>query len=259
MLAVGALVVAGVAVYSLRHCSREQQRKHLAAFVLMLLATVFWSLFAQAGSSLTAMTDRMVDRSVFGFEIKTSQFQSLNAVFILLFGPLIGGTWRALALLGRDPSTVTKFALGLAQGGLAFLVLVVALATTRPGGMINVAWLVATYFLLTTGELCISPIGLSAMTKLAAPAIAGLMMGAWFMATAGAGYIGSLIARLTIVAMPAGGQADLASSSHAYASTFLMLFLVAIAVAGGALLPALTRTLKGAAPVSVQTGGHRDA
>jgi len=174
----------------------ERHRLFVAA-TLILFSVLFWALFEQAGSSLNLFADRSVDRVLFGYELPASVFQSFNAFFIFLLAPVYSILWTRLAASGREPSTPVKFALALFQVGLGFLVLAFGARLASEGQGVGMIWLVLIYLLHTTGELCLSPVGLSMITKLSVPRIVGMMMGVWFLASAGANFIASKIAQLT--------------------------------------------------------------
>jgi POT family proton-dependent oligopeptide transporter len=156
--------------------------------VCFLASAVFWSGFEQAGSSMNLFADRLTDRVFFGWEMPASWLQSVNALFIILLAPVFSAIW--LYLGSRSPSIPAKFAYGLVQLGLGFLVMAWASLYTGNGNLVSPNWLVVTYFLHTTGELCLSPVGLSSITKLSPPRFVGQMMGIWFMGAA----LGNLIA-----------------------------------------------------------------
>ena len=165
-----------------------------AILVLLMAAAVFWSGFEQAGSSLNLFADRYTDRSVsaFRFEIPTGWFQALNPIFIIALAPLFASLWVRLAQRNLDLSIPGKFVAGLFQLALGFLVIAGAARIAVAGGKAQAGWLIATYLLHTTGEICLSPVGLSAVTKLAPPRFVGQMMGMWFLATS----LGNLMAGL---------------------------------------------------------------
>jgi POT family proton-dependent oligopeptide transporter len=165
--------------------------------VLTLFSVVFWAFFEQAGTSLSLFADRNVDRTVFGYLIPASQFQSVNPLFILLFAPVFSGLWLYLERHRMDPNTPLKFGFGIVQLGLGFVALYVGALGSRATGVVPWFWLVLGYFLHSTGELCLSPIGLSMITKLSPKRITGMMMGVWFLSSAFAQYVASLIAQLT--------------------------------------------------------------
>jgi POT family proton-dependent oligopeptide transporter len=172
--------------------SLEKQKVVVIGF-LFLFAAMFWSGFEQAGSSLNLFADRYTDREIFGWLMPASWFQSINAFFIIAMAPVVGMIWVALANAGRELAMPYKFGLGLIQLGLGFLVMVFAAKMAFANEMgAGPGWLVLTYFLHTMGELCLSPVGLSSVTKLSPKRLVGQMMGIWFMASA----LGNLIAGL---------------------------------------------------------------
>ncbi|MBN11384.1 MAG: MFS transporter [Opitutaceae bacterium] len=169
------------------------ERSHtLVIVVLFITSAVFWSGFEQAGSSLNLFADRYTDRMVFGFEIPASWFQSLNPFYIVVLAPVFAAVWVKLAKRQLDPSMPGKFAIGLLILGLGFLVMVVAAKIVVAGNQAAPYWLILTYLLHTMGELCLSPVGLSSVTKLAPKRFVGQMMGIWFLATS----LGNLLAGL---------------------------------------------------------------
>ena len=168
-----------------------------AAMFLIIGSILFWALFEQAGSSLNLLTDRHVDRSILGWEPKASQFQSLNAIYIVLLAPLFAWLWTSMGRRGIEPSAPAKFGLAIVQLGLGFLVLVAGAASVGSGAMIPVLFIFLIYLLHTTGELCLSPVGLSAMNRLAPAHMASLIMGTWFFASATGNFVAGLIAGAT--------------------------------------------------------------
>jgi POT family proton-dependent oligopeptide transporter len=247
LYAVGALVL--VALLKLTVQSEPVARQRLGVILVLLPFTVvFWAFFEQAGSSLTLFTDRNVDRLAFGTEIPASQFQGVNPAMIIAFAPLFAWLWLRLARRGLEPSTPFKFALGIAQLGLGFLVLQIGAATGDAQGRSPMGWLVGGYFLMTTGELCLSPVGLSMVTKLAPRGQVGLLMGAWFLATAFSQHAAGLIAQLTGGAGGEGGEQLVpAESIKIYGAVFGQIGWVALAsaVACLALVPLLKRWMHG--------------
>lgn len=193
----GGLMLLIILIYSFTRCTPIERDRMLVIAALVGFSVVFWSLFEQAGSSLNLFADRFVDRQVFDSEIPASVFQSINPFFIFLLAPLFSLFWVWLAARNLEPSTPVKFALAIFQVGLGFLVLVYGATQAESATSIGLWWLVLIYLLHTSGELCLSPVGLSAVTKLSVPRVVGMMMGVWFLASAGAGYIAGEIARLT--------------------------------------------------------------
>jgi POT family proton-dependent oligopeptide transporter len=168
------------------------QKRLMVIYWLFLLAAVFWAGFEQAGSSMNLFAERDTDRFIFGWEMPTGWLQNVNPFFVIVLAPVFGSMWTWLAYRDRNPSTPRKFALGLMGLTAGMLVLAWGASYAADGTRVSMAWLVVTYFFFTCGELALSPIGLSAMTKLAPDGRLGQMMGIWFIAVA----LGSLVAGL---------------------------------------------------------------
>lgn len=191
------LAAAWLVWFCVREVSVKVREQLYAAVSMVLLSVVFFLCFEQSGSSMNLFADRLVDREFMGMTIPASMFQSLNAIFIIMLAPVFAWLWRVLASRGWEPSTPMKFFLGLLQVGLGFGALIMGLQSAD-SGQVAMWWLVLAYLLHTTGELCLSPIGLSMITKLSAPRIAGLMMGVWFLGSAAAEFIAALLAGTAI-------------------------------------------------------------
>ena len=179
----------------------EEKKRVVIIILLFIFAAIFWSAFEQAPTSLNLFARDYTNRVVFGWEMPTLWLQAANSVFVILLAPVFALVWLALGRRGKDPSSVAKFAWGLAFAGLGFVVMYFAAnVVLNGGGNVRVSpwWLVFSYFLQTLGELSLSPVGLSSMTKLAPFKFKGQMMGVWFMAAA----LGNLIAGLV------GGRVD---------------------------------------------------
>lgn len=179
-----------VYIFLFGQLSHDERRRVAMIPVLFVGATVFWSGFEQAGSSMNLFAERLTDRTVFGMEAPATWLQSVNPLFIILLAPIFGSLWVRLG--SKNPSIPAKFAYGLLLLGLGFLVLAWGSAFTTDGTLVSPMWLIVTYFFHTTGELCLSPVGLSSITKLAPKRLVGQMMGIWFMAAA----LGNLLAGL---------------------------------------------------------------
>ena len=171
----------------------EERDRIFAAMFLILTSIVFWALFEQAGSSLNLFTDRHVDRG----GVPASTFQSINAIYIILLAPLFAIAWQFLGRKGLEPSAPFKFGLGVVQVGLGFLVLVWGANSVGMDAAVPVIFIFLIYLLHTTGELCLSPVGLSAMNRLAPAHMASLIMGTWFFASATGNFAAGLIASAT--------------------------------------------------------------
>ena len=190
----GAALVAYVLFTAVVKLPREDRDRIFAAMFLILGSILFWALFEQAGSSLNLFTDRSVDRNIFGWNVPASMFQSINSIYIVTLAPLFAILWLALAKRGLEPSAPAKFGLAMLQLGLGFLVLVWGAV---PDGLTPVIFIFLIYLLHTTGELCLSPVGLSAMNRLAPAHMASLIMGMWFFASATGNFAAGLIASAT--------------------------------------------------------------
>lgn len=192
------LMVSGVAMlaytlYEAFKLPKEPRERIFAILFLIALNPIFWGLFEQAGGSLSLYTDKFVDRG----GVPTSLFQSINPIYIVLFGPIFAGLWAWLGKKGLEPSAPAKFALALAQVGLGFLVFVWGAGTGDPAVMTSVVFVFLIYMLHTTGELCLSPVGLSAMTRLAPLHLGSFIMGAWFYMTAVGNFVAGKIGEAT--------------------------------------------------------------
>jgi POT family proton-dependent oligopeptide transporter len=189
------LMVAYILWEAFGKMERIGRDRMLAMLFLLVINPVFWGLYEQTGSSLNLFTDRYADRVMLGFAVPASVFQSVNAAYILIFGPVMAGLWIWLAKRGWEPSTAAKFGIAIALVGAGFLVLIAG--TGRPGTLTPVLFIFLLYLFHTIGELCLSPVGLSAMSKLAPSRMIGLMMGTWFLAMALGEYAAGLISAAT--------------------------------------------------------------
>ncbi len=243
----GIIVVGGVLIFSIVSCERVERDRMLAALALTAFSVLFWSLFEQAGSSLNLFTDRNVGRMLFGYEIPASMFQSLNPIFIIMLAPFFSALWIRWARRKVEPSTPVKFGLGLLQAGLGFLALVLGARFAGAEFTVGIEWLVLAYFLHTTGELCLSPVGLSMITKLSVHRVVGMMMGVWFLSNSAANYIAGLIASVTSTNTVGGAVTDPAQSLANYIDVFQFIGIVGI-VTGVVVLglsPVMRRAMHG--------------
>ncbi len=173
----------------IRHLKGEEFRRVIVIFILFVFSILFWMTYEQAGSSLTLFADRLTKTTIFGWTYPSSWFQSVPAIFVIIFAPIIGAVWQKLG--NRQPSSPGKFTIGLFFAGIAFVVIAFA-ATLAAGGRVSPMWLVLVYFLQTIGELCLSPVGLSTVTKLSPQRMVGLMLGVWFLSISIGSYIAGL-------------------------------------------------------------------
>jgi len=183
-----------VALFTIGKWSAEEKKRLVVILVLFIASTIFWAGFEQAGSTLNLFAKNNTDNVLLGFRFDASWLQSPQAFFIVVFAPVFAWLWVKLGR--RDPSSPAKFALGLLCMGLGFAVLVPAAGMTAGGAKVGPLWLIVTYLLHTFGELCLSPVGLSAYTRLAPARVASLMMGVWFLSISVGDYVGGRIAGL---------------------------------------------------------------
>jgi len=207
---------------------RDETTRTGVILVLFVFSAIFWSAYEQAPTSLNLFARDFTDRHIFGWEMPTLWLQSATPFFVIALSPVFAAVWLALAKRGIDLSSPTKFAFALFAAGLSYLIMVSAtnhvIAGGGVGARVSVLWLLVTYFLQVIGELALSPVGLSSVTKLAPPRFIGQMMGVWFMSIA----LGNLVAGLL------GGQVDpekLASMPLLFQRTAVTLFIAAALLA----------------------------
>jgi POT family proton-dependent oligopeptide transporter len=192
------LVIVSVGIFAWlllgRGWSAIERKRSGAILVLFVASSVFWAAYEQAGSSLSLFAERSTNRVVLGFDFPASWFQFVPAAFVMILAPIFAWLW--IALRQHEPSSPTKFTLALIFGGIAFAILVPPARAAIAGALVSPWWLLSTYFLQTVGEMCLSPVGLSAMTKLAPARVAGMMMGLFFVSISIGDYLAGLAASL---------------------------------------------------------------
>ena len=247
LLGMSVVVLIGVIWFMVTQCNKVERDRMLVLIVLTFSTVVFWALFEQSASSMTLYADRVLDRNVLGYDATAGQFGSLNAFFIITLAPFFAMLWIFLAKKGLEPSTPVKFALGIIQAGLGFGALVYGAQHPNEAGLVAAWWLILAYMLHTMGELCLSPVGLSAVTKLAVHKVVGVMMGAWFLATAYSELLATQLAKLAAIDTHAGEVADVSQALNAYTElfSFLMYFGVGVGVFMLLLSPWLRKRMHG--------------
>ena len=240
-----AVVVMALAVWFVAVQRPEDRGPVASIFLFMVFNVFFWVAFEQAGSSINVFTEQNTDRRLFGWTVPATWFQSVNAGLIFVLAPAFAGLWTRLGRRGLDPSQPLKIALGLLFLGAGYVFMVWAGLAVRGGGKASMLLILATYFWHTVGELCLSPTGLSYVTKVAPVRFVSLLMGVWFISSFVANLAGGLIAARVEaiergeIALPwhLGGQAD-----------FFFLFVVSSVGMGllvAALSPLLVRLIQG--------------
>ena len=217
---VGIIVFIGFIIMSFTNLQGKERTRMWAALYFAVAQIPFWSLFEQAGSSLTLVTSRLVDTTMFGWDVPTPVFQSLNAGFIFIFAPFIAMMWVGLANRKLEPSTPVKFALGVFGAGLGYLVLVAGMGSVGPAALTPVFFIFAIYWIHTMAELMLSPVGLSAMTKLAPARMVGLFMAAWFVYSGLGNALSGVIAAAAGAETVGGQIVDVAGAKKNYMQVF---------------------------------------
>ncbi|MBA3668323.1 MAG: peptide MFS transporter [Sphingomonas sp.] len=223
--------VPGILIWSFLKGTKTEFQMMIAAMILITFNTVFWTLFEQAGSSLTLFADRNTDLSVFGlFSISAGQTQFFNAAFIVMLAPFFSIMWNAMARRGVEPTIPIKFAFALLAVGAGFLFLVWGTQFAGPDFKVGLWWLAGLYLIHSVAELCISPVGLSMITKLSIARIVGMMMGVWFLSIAVAQYVAGLVAQVASVETVGGQVTNLQVSLNTYVGVFTTIGWVSMAI-----------------------------
>ena len=230
MLGLGSVCVLGyLAWFMATKCNAIERGRMILALVLIAASVIFFVLFEQAGSSLNQFADRNTQLTLPGGSSMTAaQTQSFNSGFILLFAPAFAALWAFLGRRNLDPSAPMKFSLALMQVGIGFLILVAGVKFADGAYKVPLIFLAMAYMLHTTGELFLSPVGLSQMTKLSAPAVVSTIMAVWFLASSWAQYLGGMVANLTATETVAGQVLDPKGALETYASVFQTIGIWAI-------------------------------
>jgi proton-dependent oligopeptide transporter, POT family len=237
----------GIPIYSGVVADRVAAQKMFVAIVLTFFSVVFWTLFEQAGSSLTLFAERSTDRDLGFYTMPAGQVQIFNPLFIVLLAPVFSILWTALGKRGIEPSTPVKFAIGLMLVGAGFLVLVLGAGSADNFFKVGLVWLALAYLIHSIGELCLSPVGLSMITKLSIPSLVGMMMGVWFLSSAMAQYVGGIVAQFASVETVGGEVTNPKLALDTYIQVFQTIGWVSVAI-GVALLiiaPLLRRMMHG--------------
>ncbi len=227
LLAAGAVAVLGyLAVYVQRRCSPAERRNIAIAIVLVLGSVIYFTLEEQGGSSMNLFAARSVQMPAvhlpwgLSFTVTPGMAQSFQPGFVMIFAPILAALWTWLEARGRHVGAGTKFALGLAQAGLGFLVLAASGAAHDAGYQVSILFLALAYLLVSAGELCLSPVGMAQITRLSPPLLVSTMMSVWFLGTASAEYLGGFVAQAagaqTVGGLALNPAAAMAGSVHVF-------------------------------------------
>ena len=221
--------IPAILIWSAMVGTKVELQMMLAAMVLIVFNVVFWTLFEQAGSSLTLFADRNTDLSVFGlFTITAGQTQFFNAFFIVALAPVMSWLWTTMANKGIEPTIPVKFSIALAGVGLGFLFLVWGSQYADASFKVGIWWLAGLYLIHSVAELCISPVGLSMITKLSIARIVGMMMGVWFLSISCAQYVAGVVAQFASVETVGGQVTNPAVALQTYVGVFTTIGYVSI-------------------------------
>lgn len=224
--------------------TRKEKQHIVVIFIIAAFVIFFWAAYEQAGVSLTYFADQQTDRHIFGWEMPTSYFQSFPAIFVVLLAPFMNLAWEVLRRFGHEPSSVMKQAVGLAFLSIGYMLIAFGVKDLDPNVKVSMLWLTGLYFIHTLGELSLSPIGLSLVSKLSPKHLASLMMGIWFMSTA----ISNMLAGQLATLYPDGSSKSLfgiieIASLHDFFMMFVVLSGVA-AIALACISPLLNRMMR---------------
>ena len=220
--------------------NKETGGKQITAVILVTFSVLFWAFYEQGGGSLNLFADRNVNLHGMGAAAVNN---NINPTMIILLSGLFAWMWVSLAKRGKEPSDPMKFSVAFVQLGLGFLIFVIGAHLVGSTGRVSLKYFVLGYLLLTTGELCLSPIGLAMITKLAPPRFTGMMMGFWFIASAMGQYLAGVIG--TLMAIPSEGGSTTVSAMESlsiYSGVFMKIFYVSIG--GGLVILLLVPVLK---------------
>jgi len=221
LLVIFLAAVIGIPIWSWRVGDKVEREMMLAAIILVIFNVTFWALFEQAASSLTLFADRNTTLELFGFHMSAAATQQFNPIVVVLFAPVMSWLWLTLAKRNLEPSIQVKFGLALLLVGLGFVVLSWSSATANADFRVALWWLVLTYFLHSIAELCISPVGLSMITKLSIARIVGMMMGVWFLSISVGEYLAGAAAQAASVTTVGGQVTNPQLALETYAHTFM--------------------------------------
>ena len=232
----GAMVLMPILIFSDKSLSKIEIQRISVIFILAFFVIFFWGAFEQAGASLTLFADRQTERTLFGWEMPASYFQSVNPLAVIALAPIMTIVWGFLYARKLEPSSPKKMAIGLGLVALGYVVIAIAVKGLGIGDKVSMWWLIGLYVIHTIGELCLSPIGLSMVSKLAPLRLSSLMMGTWFLANAAANkFAGTLSALIPGGEDGNGGATSFVGFQITNLYEFFILFIIMSGVAAAIL------------------------
>ena len=228
----GAMVIMPLIIITDKSLTKDEKDRIMVIFILAFFVIFFWGAFEQAGASLTIFADKNTNRNIFGWEMPTSYFQSVNPVAIILLAPIFSAMWLRLGNRNMEPTSPKKMALGLALVALGYVVIAFGVKGVDPTAKISMFWLLALYVIHTMGELCLSPIGLSMVSKLSPIRFGSLLMGTWFLANAAANKFAGQLS--SVIPSNEDGTAKVTSFMGFQITNLYEFFLLFIVMCGAA-------------------------
>jgi len=223
----GAMVVMPVVILTDKSLTKIETQRITVIFILAFFVIFFWGAFEQAGASLTLFADRQTERTLFGWEMPASYFQSVNPLAVISIAPIMTMVWGFLYARKLEPSSPKKMAIGLGLVAMGYVVIAIAVKGLGIGDKVSMWWLIGLYVIHTIGELCLSPIGLSMVSKLAPLRLSSLMMGTWFLANAAANkFAGTLSALIPGGEDGTGGATSFLGFQITNLYEFFVLFII---------------------------------
>jgi POT family proton-dependent oligopeptide transporter len=241
----GSMVAMPIIILTDKSLRRYELMRILVILILVFFVIFFWGAFEQAGASLTLFADRQTDRNVMGWEMPAAWFQSINPLAVITLAPLFTILWGFLYKHRMEPASPTKMAWGLALVAIGYAVIAIPVSGLAPGEKVSMWWLIALYVIHTMGELCLSPIGLSMVSKLAPLRLSSLLMGTWFLGNAAANKFAGTLSALIPPAEPAADQVWPTMLGYEITNLyqFFLVFIIMTGIAAGILF-VLSRALQ---------------
>ncbi|MGH8457356.1 MAG: peptide MFS transporter, partial [Stenotrophobium sp.] len=218
---VTASLLGGVIWFMATRCNRIERGQMAAVLAFIVFCLLFFTLYEETYGSWLLFSDRVMNRAALGVNWTAGQLTSLGALFIFVLAPVFSWLWPRLEKSGLNPGKAVKSGLGLIFGGLSFLLLVWSAHHPQANGLTGIGWFVGAYFVLEIGEMLLSPIGLSAVTQLSVPRVAGLMMGGWWLGTSYSEVLAAALGKLSAIDIPAGGVLNVADALAKYDQVFV--------------------------------------
>ncbi len=240
-------LLGGILWFMFHHCDRIERARLATVLALIVFGMLFYTLYEQTYGSWILFSDRVMNRHALGIDWNAGQLTALGAMFVFLLAPIYAWLWPTLQRHGWNPSTPAKFALGLFFAGLAFVLM--AWTARHPGadGLASIGWLVGAYFILELGEMALSPIGLSAVTRLSVPSVVSMMMGGWFLGTSYSEVLAATLSKMAAINITAGTHLSIGTALSKYGDLFIYSAKIGFVCAALALLlvPILKRAMHG--------------